>query len=182
MSRVDLDVLLPMVKGHYFEPFFKEVARLEKYTLLLVPYEEDGVRYYAKHAQEALKIKMQNDYFLLLKCFDGGLLFTNTLYSVYCPDDEDNDLVQRNLYLREEGLIPANSFAIGETNYGAYIILRGDGTKPVRIWEPDENGGHVEAEFADLTEWLMDTVNEAKYLMQDGSLPEIFDPEENEDD
>lgn len=182
--RLDFEMLLSMIKDseRYKEMYerFYAFSELEQYTLLTPPFKPDDVRELLTEAQKKLKFRFSQDYYLFLKCCDGGLLFTNALFSVCSPEDVNGDLTEMNLYLRQEGTIPKESAAIGMTNYGGWIVQRASGKNGMGIWDPDEGngeGGYV-AQFDTFYDWLDDTVQEARYLMQTDALPVIEDPDD----
>ena len=177
--RVDLEALLPLIEGSELHKRFQRIAELEKYTLLTPPYAGDAVKELFGRAQTELGTRLSTEYYWFLKCCDGGLLFTNHLFSLLAPDDEDDDLVSVNLFLREEQMIPEGSAAIGETNYGGYIVQCESGKKAMGIWDPSEET--YVARYEDLYDWLDDMLQEAHYLLEHGGLFEIEDdPEDTE--
>lgn len=177
--RVDLEALLPQIKGSELHKRFQQIAELEPYTLLTPPYTGDAVKELFARAQAELRVKLLTEYYWFLKCCDGGLLFTNHLYSLLAPDEAGDDLVSMNLFLREEQLIPGDSTALGETNYGGYIVQCGSGQKLMGIWDPSE--GVYAARYDDFYGWLDDMIQEARYLLEHGGLFEIEDSPDLED-
>lgn len=177
--RVDLDALLPQIEGSELHQRFQMIADLETYTLLTPPYAGGAVKELFVRAQAELGMKLSTEYYWFLKCCDGGLLFTNHLFSLLAPDEEDSDLVSMNLFLREEQLIPEGSAAIGETNYGGYIVQCVSGKKLMGIWDPSEEA--YIARYEDLYGWLDDMLQEAHYLLAHGGLFEIEDGSDAED-
>jgi len=178
--RVDFDILLPLIKGTEMYKCFRKISELEKFTLLTPPYEPEDVKELVLRAQHELKIKVHRDYYWFLKCCDGGLLFTNFIYSILCPDDEESDFVSVNTYLREEERIPVGTAAIGTTNYGAYILIDAAGNSEMSLWDAEEE--EYLAKYANLYEWLDDAVQEALFLLETDDLPEIYDDDEEEEE
>lgn len=174
--RVDFQQLLPHLGDSAMGKRIAQIAELEQYTLLNPPYDKDDVQELGLRAQEALKARLPDSYFLLMKCFDGGLLFTNDLFSLYAPEEPEMDLVSANRELWDEGLIPRDKFAFAMTNYGDYYLLSRGGGPEVTQWDMEENkASHT---FPDLLAWLDDVLNEARYLLKEDSLPVMIDPDE----
>ena len=174
--RADIEEAYECLKENQDEQFherLKKILELEKYTLLTPPYEKEAVDELFEKAQQELNFKFTKDYYRFLRICDGGLLFTNTFFSILNPDDENDDLVSVNQYLHEENIIPEEAIAIGETNYGAYFVQKRSGEKEFGIWDP-ENESYI-ANYNDFNELLDDVINEANYLLEDGSLYEIED-------
>ncbi len=176
--RVDFEKLLPLLRGSELYKRFRIIAEWEKYTLLTPPYAGDAVKELFGRAQQELAFRFVREYYWFLKCCDGGLLFSNHLYSLLAPDAPEDDLVEVNGFLRDSRLIPPGSAAIGETNYGGYIVQCESGRKAMGIWDPDE-GAYV-ARFEDLYAWLDDAIREAEYLLANDALFEIEDEDEPE--
>lgn len=169
--RVDMDELLRHIRGTEMYKRFRIIAELEQYTLLTPPYEAEAVKELFLQAERELDVKLCADYYHFLKCCDGGLLFTNELYSVLAPGDEESDLVEVNRYLRAESRIPEGWVAIGCTNYGAYILVDAGGGKRMSLWDWIEE--KCLAEFEDLYAWLDDILREALFLLSTDDLPVI---------
>ncbi|MBQ6594069.1 MAG: SMI1/KNR4 family protein [Clostridia bacterium] len=192
--RADLEAVLPMLdnpKGRKLHERIAAILELEKYTLLTPPYDDEAVKELFLRAQNELGFRFATEYYWFLKCCDGGLLFTNDMFSLLDPDDEDYDLVSANKYLREEGIIPPGTAAVGVTNYGAYIVQKAGGSPEMGIWNPayepeegeeeDPEAGTYLAEFADFYAFLDYVLEEARYLLEDDSLPEIEDTDDEDD-
>ena len=177
--RVDFSRLLPMLKGSELYKRFRVISELEKYTLLTPPYSGDDVKELFARAQNELGFSFTIEYYWFLKCCDGGLLFTNHMYSVLAPEEPDDDLVEMNRFLRENDLIPEGTAAIGETNYGGYIVQCRSKEKAFGIWDADE--GKYAAHFDSLYEWLDDVIEEAIYLLKEDSLFEIEEDDGQEE-
>lgn len=182
--RVDMEQVLNLLKesakGSELYKRFRLIYEWEKYTLLMPPYEGNDVKKLFLRAQRELNADMCAEYFLFLQCCDGGLLFTNHLYGILEPEDEESDLVYVNTYLREEERIPAGTVAIGCTNYGAYILIDANGKKNMSIWDPEEE--EYVNKYPNLYAWLDDMIEEAKYLLQEDALFEIEDDDEEYED
>lgn len=184
--RVDLDAVLTDLKeaGARLDPLrerMERIARLEEYTLLAPPYVAEKAAHLLRVAQnkEALDFRFTNDYYWFMCCCDGGLLFTNQIFSLDDREDEDNDLIMANLYYREEGMIPKGCVCIGRTNYGAFIVIRPGPKGEMALWDMEEE--QYIAEFDDLYGWLDDVLNEAEYLLETDDLPVIEDDDDEED-
>lgn len=171
--RADIDELLRHIRGTEMYKRFRIIAELERYTLLTPPYEAAAVKELFLRAEQELGGRLCADYYHFLKCCDGGLLFTNELYSILAPEDEESDLVGVNRYLREESRIPKGWVAIGCTNYGAYILTDAGGGKKMCLWDWTEE--ECLAEFDDLYAWLDDVLREALFLFSTDDLPTIDD-------
>jgi len=181
MEQIDFEVLLTVIKGSKWEPSFKKIAELENYTRLFAPYELPDLKELVGDAQKALGAKLPRDYCQLLQCVDGGWLFTTWMFSIYDPEDEDNDLVSVNLYLWENSLIPDDLLAIAQADFGDYVCIRRDGSSDeVTLWNPEEN--ESSDEDPNLPTWLETEIDRAKYLMNEDLLPELGDEEEEEDE
>jgi len=74
-----------------------------------------------------------------------------------------------NLYLRGAGLIPEGSAAVGETNYGAYIVQCASGRNAMGLWD----AGSYIARYDGMAEWLEDVLEEARFLLSEDALEEI---------
>lgn len=177
--RVDIDELLRRIRRKEMYKRFRIIAELERYTLLTPPYEAAAVKELFLRAEQELGVRLCSDYYHFLKCCDGGLLFTNELYSVLAPEDEESDLVEVNRYLREESRIPKGWVAIGCTNYGAYILVDAGGGKNMSLWDWTEE--ERLAEFDDLYAWLDDVLREALFLLSTDDLPAIDDEDDLDD-
>ena len=169
--RVDMQAVLASLKGSELLRYFREIESMEKYTLLTPPYEAADVRDLVDRAQDLLGVRFSSAYARFMQCCDGGLLFTNHLYSLLCPDDAGDDLVERNRHLVRDGLIPKNSAAIGETNYGAYIVQCASGRSAMGLWDCDQ--GEYIARYESLAQWLEDAIEEARFLLAEDALEEI---------
>ena len=194
--RANLAEVLPLLnkneKGQALYQRISQIHELEQYTLLTPPYDDQAIKELFQRAKTELNFNFSTDYYWFLKCCDGGLLFTNDLFSLLNPDDEDDDLVSVNQYLREEGIIPAGAAAIGVSNYGAYFVQKASGKKAMGLWLPkyenendeeeDPDAGSYIADFEDFYAFLDYVLDEAKYLMEDDSLPVIHDPDDDEDE
>ncbi len=169
--RVDMQAVLTALKGSELLKYFREIGSMEKYTLLTPPYEAADVQDLVDRAQDLLGIRFSGGYGRFMRCCDGGLLFTNHLYSLLCPDDAGDDLVEMNRYLVREGLIPKGSVAIGETNYGAYIVQCASGRSAMGLWDCDQ-GKYIDR-YESLAQWLEDVIEEARFLLAEDALEEI---------
>ena len=178
--RVDFQQLLPYLAGSELGKRMAQIAELEQYTLLSPPFAEQDVRELALRAEKALGARFPDAYFHLMKCFNGGLLFSNELFSLYAPDEPEMDLVTANRELWAESLIPGDRFAIAMTNYGDYYLLSKNGSPEVIQWDMEENKEF--RAFPDLLSWLDDLLTEARFLLKDGSLHVITDPDEVADE
>jgi len=178
--RVDMNELLQRIRGTEMFKRFRIISELEKYTLLTPPYEASAVKELFLRAEQELDARLCSDYYHFLKCCDGGLLFTNQLYSVLAPEDEESDLVSVNRYLRQEKRIPDRRVAIGCTNYGAYILVDASGGRDMWLWDWLEE--EYVNEFPDLYAWLDDVVQEALFLLSTDDLPAIDDEDAEDED
>ena len=175
--RVDLEAACELLKdeiGNLY-PIFQKIIELEKYTLLEPPYRNEYKIKHFERAQQELNFKFVKDYYRFLVICDGGQLFLHTFYSIYNPDDENSDIVEVNNYLHETEAIPDDAVAIGETNYGAYFVQKKSGRKGFGLWEPTE--GYI-ADYDDFNDLLVDLVNEAEYLLEEDSLFEYEDDDD----
>lgn len=182
--RVDFDSVLNALSrgGEIADPLKKrieKIAELEDYTLLAPPFRPSRVKQLIQAAQdpEMLNFRFPRAYLIFMQCCDGGWLFTNQIFSLDDVKDEDNDLITVNMYYRDEQMIPEGTVAIGRTNYGAFIVIRPDGT--MGLWDLDEE--RYVAEYADFYEWLDDVLNEAYFLLKSNDLPRIEDDDEDEE-
>ncbi len=169
--RVDMQAVLTALRGNELLRYFREIESMEKYTLLTPPYEAADASELLGRAQELLGVRFSSAYSRFMQCCDGGLLFTNHLYSLLCPDDAGDDLVEMNRHLIREGLIPKGSAAIGETNYGAYIVQCASGRNAMGLWDSDE--GQYIARYENFALWLSDALEEARFLLEEDALEEI---------
>ena len=169
--RVDLKAVAAALKGSGLLRYFREIEAMEKYTLLTPPYTQEDARELTQRAQDCLQMRFSGAYAQFMQCCDGGWLFTNQIYSLLCPDDAQDDLVEMNRFLRREGLIPAGSAAIGETNYGAYIVQCASGRNVMGLWNSDEQRYIARYEHFGL--WLEDVLEEARFLLKENALEEF---------
>ena len=174
--RLDFDALLPLIRKDELYERFKVFAEMEKYTLLNPPYEKKVAVELIKKAQQELDFVFPKQYVKLMICCDGGLLFTNLIYSIYDPDNEEKDLVKTNKWLREGSVIPEGTVAIGMTNYGGYIVIQESREEKIGIWDSYEK--EYAADFDTICDWLDDVIEEAWYIQKSGGLQEIYDEEE----
>ena len=180
MEQIDFEMLLTVIKGSKWESAFKKIAELKRYTRLAAPYVLQDLKAIVNDVQEALSAKLTRDYCQLLQCIDGGWLFTTWMYSIYDPEDENNDLVSINLYLWENSLIPDELLAIAQADFGDYICIRRDGSShEVIIWNPEES--ESSDDDASILAWLDTEIDRAKYLLGEDLLPELGDEEEDEE-
>lgn len=182
--RVDFEVILERLskagaKAAKLRERIAKIADLEEYTLLLPPFETDWVKKLILAAQnpEMLAFKFPAAYVNFMQCCDGGWLFENQIFSLDDEEDEDNDLITVNMYYRDENMLPEGTVCIGRTNYGAFIVIKPDGS--MGLWELDE--GYI-ANFDDLYAWLDDVLAEADYLLKEGVLTPIEDLDEDDED
>lgn len=176
--RADLERAYKNLKEDQNKDFYtrlKRIIELENYTLLTPPYKKEDVDELFEKAQQELNFIFSKDYYRFLRVCDGGLLFTNTFYSLLNSDNDD-DIVSMNNYLHEENIIPEGTVAIGETNYGAFFVQKKSGGREFGLWDPEDvdNNGYI-ADFSDFDALLDDIIDEAKYLLEEGSLSEIID-------
>jgi hypothetical protein len=177
--RVDFEQMLKDLQGTELYKRFRVIAELEKYTLLTPPYTAETVKQLARDIQQELDFKLPNPYYWFMKCCDGGLLFTNQIYCLRAVNDDSDDMIGMNKLLRGKKLIPHGDTAIGETNYGAYIVLRQSKETPVALWDPHEET--YIAEYEDFYAWMDDVIKEAFFLLSNDGLPEIVDDEDEAD-
>ena len=180
--RVDMQAVQTALKGSELLKYFREIESMEKYTCLTPPYEATDAQELLRRAQELLGVRFSRLYARFMQCCDGGLLFTNHLYSLLCPDEAEDDLVEMNCYLQRESMIPQGSAAIGETNYGAYIVQCASGRNAMGLWDTD--AGCYIARYENLGLWLSDALEEARFLIGEDALEEIeefevYIPQEN---
>lgn len=159
--------------------WFGSVFSMEQYTRLFPPFREHALDTLIARVQDWLQTEISDDYRLFLKCCNGGLLFTNQVFSLCSPWDIDNDLTRRNQDLWNDGMIPRDTIAVAQTNYGAYVLMKRAGGTPMCIWDPIEE--RELASFGSFYEWLDDVLEEARFLMKEGDLPVIYDQEEDDE-
>ena len=185
--RVDFDVILELLahagsKAAKLRERMEKIAAMEAYTLLLPPYNAQRVRELILAAQhpEMLAFRFPAAYVNFMQCCDGGRLFTDQLFSLDDAENEDNDLITANLDLRDAEVIPEGTVAVGVTNYGAYIVIRPDGS--MGLWDADEEA--YNAEYGDLYAWLDDALAMAGDMLEHGTLRVIDDDDDDaeEDD
>lgn len=185
--RVDFDVILERLahagsKAAKLRERMEKIAAMEAYTLLLPPYNAQRVRELILAAQhrEMLAFRFPAAYVNFMQCCDGGRLFTDQLFSLDDAENEDNDLITANLDLRDAEVIPEGTVAVGVTNYGAYIVIRPDGS--MGLWDADEEA--YNAEYGDLYAWLDDALAMAGDMLEHGTLRVIDDDDDDaeEDD
>ena len=183
--RVDLGIILKLLekngeKGAKLHERIAKIAELEQYTLLTPPYNAQRVKHLIAVAedQEALGFKFPKAYVNLMQCFDGGWLFTDRLFSLDDEDNEENDLILENLALRDADAIPEGTVAVGVTNFGAYIVIRPDGS--IGLWDMDEEA-YCE-EYDDLYAWLDEMLAIAGDMIAHGTLRVMEDVDDDEAD
>ena len=183
--RVDFEVILERLnkagdKAAKLRERIAKIADLEEYTLLLPPYNAKRVKELILAAQhpEMLAFRFPAAYVNFMQCCDGGRLFTDQLFSLDDAEDEDNDLITANFDLRDAEAIPEGTVAIGVTNYGAYIVIRPDGT--MGLWDMDEEA--YNDEYDDLYAWLDEMLAIAQSMIEHGTLRVIEDDDDADDD
>ena len=181
--RVDFDVILERLnnagdKAAKLRERMEKIAALEDYTLLLPPFNAKRVRELILAAQhpEMLAFRFPAAYVNFMQCCDGGRLFTDRLFSLDDAENEDNDLITANLDLRDADAIPEGTVAVGVTNYGAYIVIRPDGS--LGLWDMDEEA--YNEEYDDLYAWLDDALEIAGSMIEHGTLCVIEDDDDDD--
>lgn len=170
---VDLEKVLARLSNQNtpFAQWLKSIQQLEDYTMLEAPYEPEAVAEILHDIQQELGIKAwPNEFQLMVLSFDGGYLFSDTVYSIYNPDDPDYDLCQKNKELWESGMLPADWVAFAETNYGAYICFPRQGGSRVIFWDPTEEGGSEINSFDSFRNWMDFCLWQANELKKDDAL------------
>ncbi len=180
---VDLEKVLSRLNNQQtpYAKWLKTILSLEDYTLLQAPYEPEAVDEILSNVRKELKIiSLPKEYQMMAMSFDGGYLFSDTIYSIYNPDDPDDDLCEKNKYLWIEEMLPSEWVAFGETNYGAYICFSRKGDNRVIFWDPVEDGGSEINSFDSFHSWMDFCIWQAKELKKDGSLTNYRQMEEDD--
>ena len=164
---------LGKLQDEKFHKRLLKIYELENYTLLTPPYEIKGIKELFKRMHKELDFEFSQEYYRFIRICDGGILFTNTFYSILNPDDPDDDMVSVNKYFHDEEFIPQGTMAIGETNYGAYFVQKKSGKNTFGIWNPEE--GDYIANFRDFNALLDYVIIEAEHLLKENALFEIED-------
>jgi len=145
----------------------ERLVELEKYCLL----QKGDISTYADVFDTIGK--MPNQLKEWLKVFDGGYLFSESMFFSNKYKDETLTFAKMNSpeFKKELG-IDEDVICFGRTNYGAYYCFAQDEDIDV-IYEWDcEEGGPV-LKWDTFADWLNERIDDALELLKEGSLLEI---------